>query len=339
MRKLFYAILCLLGTLSGISANAQISQGPVGHWKMDGNAFDSSGFNLHGTATGTTPDTGRTGRPNTALRFNGNSFISIPYSPRYNSAEVSICATIKPTAFNYQSLCQMNMILMRGQMFKSGTFGLMFYDNAFDGGCSNFDTTKNVFAGNISTNTNVSAEQYWQYTPQIQTNKWYTVVMTYDGSVARIYVNGVHKASNPVYVPLGASADGLYIGMNYMANGTSNAWGFNGLIDDITLYNRAISAGEAQAYHSSTALAVPGQVSSGNNIRISPNPVADFLNIEIDQAAAGRMTISNSLGQTMVRQDLNSSLTRIPVAGWPAGQYIIRIETGSTVRHQTFLVR
>jgi hypothetical protein len=73
-------------------------------------------------------------------------------------------------------------------------------------------------------------------------NVWTHVVMTYDSSTLRIWIDGVPNASLPMTGAIDASASQLSIGGNRL-------WGeyFAGLIDNVRIYNRALDAGEIQS--------------------------------------------------------------------------------------------
>jgi hypothetical protein len=73
-------------------------------------------------------------------------------------------------------------------------------------------------------------------------NTWSHLAATYDGTTLRLYVNGSLAGSRAVANPLLTSTGALRIGGN-------NVWGefFAGRIDEIRLYNRALSAAEIQA--------------------------------------------------------------------------------------------
>ena len=73
-------------------------------------------------------------------------------------------------------------------------------------------------------------------------NTWTHLAATYDGTVLALYVNGVQAATLVVSGPLITSTGALQIGGNAI-------WGewFNGLIDEVRVYNRALSATEIQA--------------------------------------------------------------------------------------------
>jgi hypothetical protein len=72
---------------------------------------------------------------------------------------------------------------------------------------------------------------------------WQHVAATYDGAMMRIFVDGVEKASTPVSGVIDAVTDPFVIGRNVV--GPSFAW--HGLIDEIELFNRALSQAEIQA--------------------------------------------------------------------------------------------
>jgi hypothetical protein len=72
-------------------------------------------------------------------------------------------------------------------------------------------------------------------------NAWSHVASTYDGSTLRLYVNGALVSSTAVSGTLAASSGVLRIG----GNGVWGEW-FSGLIDEVRVYNRALSAGEIQ---------------------------------------------------------------------------------------------
>jgi hypothetical protein len=73
-------------------------------------------------------------------------------------------------------------------------------------------------------------------------NSWTYLAATYDGASLRLYVNGVQVATSAVSGAIATTAGPLQIGGN-------NVWSewFKGTIDDVRVYNRALSAAEVQA--------------------------------------------------------------------------------------------
>src|SRR5205823_14811920 len=71
---------------------------------------------------------------------------------------------------------------------------------------------------------------------------WTHLAETYDGANLRFYVNGTLVTSTPMSGSMLVSGKALRIGGN-------RVWGewFKGNIDDVRVYNRALSAGEIQS--------------------------------------------------------------------------------------------
>jgi hypothetical protein len=79
-------------------------------------------------------------------------------------------------------------------------------------------------------------------TAAIALNTWTHLAATYDGTTLRLYVNSGLVGSRAVASPLLTSTGVLRFGGN-------GVWGefFAGRIDEVRLYNRALSAGEIKA--------------------------------------------------------------------------------------------
>jgi Concanavalin A-like lectin/glucanases superfamily len=74
--------------------------------------------------------------------------------------------------------------------------------------------------------------------------RWVHVASTYDGTTLRVYINGVLDVSKPVSGRTCANAQPLAIGAKYKpAEGVLEAL-FDGRIDDVRVYDRALSAAE-----------------------------------------------------------------------------------------------
>ena len=99
-------------------------------------------------------------------------------------------------------------------------------------------TTRRVPPGTSSTGADIGVNG----TSNLVLNTWTHVAVTYDGATLRLFVNGVqvdsHAASGAVLTSTGV----LRIGGNAY-------WGeyFKGLMDEVRIYNRALTAAEIQA--------------------------------------------------------------------------------------------
>jgi hypothetical protein len=76
----------------------------------------------------------------------------------------------------------------------------------------------------------------------IPTNQWAHLAATFDGQNMRFYVNGALSATRPASTVIRTSTGALRIGGNTL-------WGewFQGRIDDVRIYNRALSQAEIQS--------------------------------------------------------------------------------------------
>lgn len=75
-------------------------------------------------------------------------------------------------------------------------------------------------------------------TNPIHNNVWYHVAGTYDGSVFKVYINGEEVGASKSGLTLTKGRKDIYIG-SYAGGYT---YGFNGIIDDVKIYNYAKSA-------------------------------------------------------------------------------------------------
>jgi hypothetical protein len=76
----------------------------------------------------------------------------------------------------------------------------------------------------------------------IPLNTWTHIALTYDGTALRLFVNGVQVNTTPATGAVTSSAGALSVGGNAI-------WGeyFEGMIDEVRIYKRALSVGEIQA--------------------------------------------------------------------------------------------
>ena len=79
-------------------------------------------------------------------------------------------------------------------------------------------------------------------TAAVPLNTWSHVAATYDGATLRLFVNGVQVGSQAMTGAMAVSTGALRIGGN-------SVWSeyFQGRIDEVRIYNRALTAGEIQA--------------------------------------------------------------------------------------------
>ena len=116
------------------------------------------------------------------------------------------------------------------------------------------------------------------------TGAWMHLATTYDGATLRLYVGGVQVGSRAVTGQIGISSGALRIGGNTI-------WGeyFDGLIDEVRVYNRALTAaeivtdmGRSVVPSDTTAPSAPGTIGStvtGYDVRLSWGPASDNVGV------------------------------------------------------------
>ncbi len=104
--------------------------------------------------------------------------------------------------------------------------------------CTIADTAKEClssFYGDYGSNSGVTESTYLFHTTQ-----WATVVSTYDGFQIKTYINGVLQGSYTGTAVFTVNTNDLFIGKT---ENPTFPYGFNGVIDEIRIYNRALGAG------------------------------------------------------------------------------------------------
>jgi hypothetical protein len=155
----------------------------------------------------------------------------------------------------------------------------------------------------ISTNGGQGSEDFAQVIggTVVPLNTWVHVAGTYDGSLIKIYLNGNLDGSFPYNQPIFDSSSPVRIG-TYVAPGYSQPrLSFGGKIDEVEIFNRALSIEEIQAiYNAGKAIEVeidikPG--SSPNAINMGSHgliPVAIFSEVDFDATTVDADTIELS---------------------------------------------
>jgi Concanavalin A-like lectin/glucanases superfamily len=225
---------------------AIITNGLVAWYTFDnGSLQDKSGHGNNIIFSNATSVADRDGTPNGAYSFNGTSnYMQVANSPTLQlTNKMTLYAVIKVNGF-YAGQCHGNRILQKGYDDNtSGHYSLGFDDDYFynNTNCWNIvDPQHENFNVRVS---NSLADLTGFDSDYIKTGKWYTFAFTYNGSVAKIYMNGMLKTSNSKSTILNPNSDDLFIGMSNINDAIFPYW-FNGVIDEIRIYRRALSATE-----------------------------------------------------------------------------------------------
>jgi hypothetical protein len=112
-------------------------------------------------------------------------------------------------------------------------------------------------------------------TKPIALGRWFQLVATLDSSgTGKLWINGVLSAQDNILTLMPPASEPVRIGQLVMQDG-SILDSFNGLIDDVRLYNRALSASEVQQLYLAESGPIVGLMKalkpSFSNLTISSN--------------------------------------------------------------------
>jgi hypothetical protein len=218
---------------------AAVPDGLVGWWNGDGSAQDMVAGNDGSLNSGASFETGKVRQ---AFRFDGiNDSVDIPRAANLNvGRQVSIEFWMRPAEDNKMSDCCQGLV------------GTDYYLIEFSGG----------WTGNIGVNFAVNTDGIFYHTSdktdtgfKVSSGQWTFVVGTYDGNNLRLYINGKEEVqlNHQGSIQRMSSSSFLSIGSE---DGRANCPDclstryFKGLIDEVSIYKRALTEAEIQSIYS-----------------------------------------------------------------------------------------
>jgi|GEM_PF-4167933 len=245
--KVLYYILAF-GMLLG-SLNAQT---PIASYPFNGNAEDVSGNGNHGILQGNNPPVlteDRFGNPNSAYEFGGfhnPNWIRIPNHPSLSlDTAFSISVWLKQCSFDG----------MDGWGRLSPTGNHVFFSKAGDGIAArpgiwmgrglNQDGSTRKWTGNRITGSNSNFIENF-VVRCIDECEWIHYAFTFENTQMRFFLNGIlfeEREINQVDFTV-ANQEDIYIGIMGNRVGNPRWYPFNGVIDDLDIFNYALSPEE-----------------------------------------------------------------------------------------------
>jgi hypothetical protein len=226
-------------TMAQTVPNYVPTNGLVGWWPFNGNANDESGNGNNGTVNGATLTTDRFGNANKAYSFDGvNDYIEVSDNNSLDiNGSITISVWINPTTL--------------------GSYRLVDKVSVNFGGAYGFD-----FSSSSLTPNNIDRLRYLNGGEQslpfgLTTNQNFNIIVVYNQIDLKYYINGVLNNSIPKTGLANNNNNPLRFGANSLLNGN---W-FNGVLDDIGIWNRALSQQEISDLY----------LSCNNNLTISPS--------------------------------------------------------------------
>lgn len=305
----------------------------VGHWKMDENTgnilIDHSGKGNNAILQNVSGVSWTQGIQDFSLSLPGtiNRFAMAPHSESINiESAITISAWIRP-----------NSIHTRRVISKTGP-------NGYELGTSSLGKIEFKLNGSSFGNKyTISSETNYP----IDGKTWMHVAATFDGTTSSIYINGkLDKSISHALFTIGSNTSALYIGA-LLGN---NRW--DGAIDDLRLYKRALGASEILNLHSGESINARQaglktdivENTIGNileepqdsrfSFQIYPNPVEDKLTIQMNESDEGRITLTiyDIMGRMYINKTVDLTegkiILELEEANMASGLYILILDQG-----------
>lgn len=316
--------IILLFIILSFNATAQLTlqDSLVAYYPFNGNANDESTHQNDGVVQGATLTNDRFGNSNSAYHFNGNEAIRI--STPFNGQnpfgqEISVSGWLKTTT-NKTAAAVVSMHT----------------------GCHN-GTNDDLFIAYINNynGQNEFQTRAYYHEPIIKTdesnvtdNQWHHFVYVMSGTNVKLYLDGVavDSSNNAILKQYIHSPNNDLVIGNLTSNSCPFDQSFEGDIDDIRLYNRALTSNEVQLLHQETGTTeVEEEVALINQVKLYPNPASSHFSLElelkgIDDIRVVYFDMSGKVIEDMYFQNVGDRFnTSIDVDVLSNGMYILKI--------------
>ena len=282
-----------------------VGDGLIGHWKLDETsgttAADSSGNGYDGILTNMAGDEWCAGQVGGALQFDGyNDYVNLGTSSALAPSSITVSLWAKRDGSGDSNAWQ---DLAGRQDWGDGEGYVMYYNES-------------------------NSRIYWRvignggyddvYASVADSTEWHLYTGTFSGSTSRLYVDGVLQDTD-YSADMDSSSSGLAIGDDAAGNGSGE---FDGIIDDVRIYNRALDADEVAAlaqtlrYLDFTEAKANSDTTSLTIAPPASTSVGDLLVAAVATDGDTSATLAPPGGQGWTQIDLNDNSNEVTLGVW-----------------------
>ncbi|XQP85248.1 MAG: LamG-like jellyroll fold domain-containing protein [Candidatus Pollutiaquabacter aromativorans] len=307
-----------------------LMNGLVGYWPFCGNANDESGNGNNGTVNGATMAADRFSNAGNAFSWNTSpDKIVVPNSNSLQlTSAFSVGLWLKPINNTYGTGPNYHAIVEKWGAANDASYLFELFTN----GIPAFRTH------NSGSDAVIQARQ------AVPFDVWTHLLYTQNADTGRLYVNGLlDTVVMGMITPMVMNND-LLFGSNDAYNVGSSGDAYEGLIDDIGIWNRVLSQSEVnQVYNQNICFQTItvtdtllinvnitnlNPVTYQNTIKVFPNPTNDHITVDFGPNYASltgySLRIDNTLGQTMFTSPVQQQSAYIDLNTWTGvGVYFV----------------
>lgn len=240
MKRLLALFVTIMPLVFTTAARADLRDGLVGYWPFDGDPKDYSGNNNHGTTHGVSLTSDRHGNCGGAYYFGGyydNGFKNEGYIAVPNSSSLHAIGH----SFTFAAWVRIDAWCMANG--GGGTYHDYWVSIICKGYANRQYSLQFQSYGSVE-NCWVGADSFFPaVVPALKS--WHHVAVTDDGTQLVEYVDGIFVSSGNIGGEISKNSESLYVGKDK----PGDLEYFNGAMDDLVIYNRALSSSEIKALY------------------------------------------------------------------------------------------
>ncbi|MFY8020395.1 MAG: LamG-like jellyroll fold domain-containing protein, partial [Bacteroidia bacterium] len=319
-----------------------LANGLVAWYKMNGNAQDASGNGNHGIAQNINPTADRSSAANKAYLFQQNTTTAdvLKVDP------VNVGGTATTNTSTYLAW------LKTAPNFANSNIPKPIFSTSFDDTeyrsiqLSDIGVLSYSFVGTNSIQVDQSS------TVPIQDNTWHHIAVVYKAGIEVIfYLDGNELGRTYLtnfFEPETFLGTHWNIGHVTNSDRLSPVYSFNGSLDDVRIYRRALSSAEINVIKNQSAA---NSLVEESNVKVSklspevkmwPNPTSGKLNLDLGSRVTNvKVQILDISGTSVLTRDvngLNDSYLSLDVQNLSVGIYFVQIDMDGTFSTQKLII-